>query len=138
MLSIQPTPFLRRLLVLDALTCSAVAALQLVALSPLVELLGLSAPLLFGSAVFLIAYVALLVAMARSRRVWSWLLPLIVAGNTAWGMACLMLAAGGWLPVTALGQAYLAIQALAVFVFAALQWRGWRASPRAAPLAAAA
>ncbi|MGB3068919.1 MAG: hypothetical protein WBC18_10240 [Ottowia sp.] len=137
MLSIHPTPFLRRVLLLDAITCTAAAALQLLGTAALGQWLGLGTPLLVGSAVFLVGYVALLIAMARAARVWSWLLPFIVAGNTAWGLACLALAFGGVMPVTGLGKAYLVVQALAVFVFAELEWKGWRASPNAAGLSAA-
>ena len=125
--TLEPTPFLRRVLKADALLCLAAAVLHLGFAARLDSLLGLPAPLLVGPGVFLLAYVALLVAMATSRAVWSWLFPLIVGGNVGWGLCCIGLSAAGG--VTALGHAYLWLNAMAVFVFAALQWRGWRATP---------
>ncbi len=132
MSTIQPTGFLRRVLLADAFVCLAAAVLHLALTSALVSLLGLPAPLLVATGVFLVAYVALLVAMARGQHVWSWLFPLIVWGNVGWGVGCIALSLnGGWggVPLTMLGHAYLWANALAVFVFAALEWRGWRAAP---------
>ena len=131
MSAIQPTTFVRRLLLADALVCLAAAVLHLALTGALVSLLGLPAPLLTASGVFLLAYVALLVAMARGHAVWSWLFPLIVVGNVGWGLGCIGLSLAGSAGLTPLGHAYLWANALAVFVFAALEWRGWRAVPAA-------
>lgn len=111
---------LKTILRLDAVTCAAVAALQLTL--PLSALLGLAAPLLIGSAVFLVGYVVLLLVMAQARHIWPWLLQLVVWGNVGWGLGCLALAAT-LAGVTGLGIAYLVVQALAVFAIAAWQRR---------------
>ena len=131
MSTLQPTGFLRRVLLADAFVCLAAAVLHLALTSALMSLLGLPAPLLVATGAFLVAYVALLVAMARGQTVWSWLFPLIVSGNVGWGLGCIALSVAGAAGLTPLGHVYLWANALAVFVFAALEWRGWRAVPAA-------
>ncbi|QNN58555.1 hypothetical protein H9K76_06870 [Diaphorobacter ruginosibacter] len=122
MSNIANHPGLKTILRLDAVTCAAVAALQLALPGQLHAWLGIAPALLIGSAVFLLAYVALLLVMARAGSLWNWLLQCVVIGNVGWGIGCLVLALA--LPgTTALGKGYLAVQALCVFVIAAWQWR---------------
>lgn len=116
---------LKAILRLDAVTCAAVAVLQLGGHQPLSIWLGLSVPLLLGSAVFLLLYVALLLSMARASQLNAWLLHLVVWGNVAWGVGCLALAFG-MTRITELGMAYLLIQAITVAVIAAWQVRAGR------------
>ena len=89
--------------------------------------------LVLGSGVFLIAYAAMLVAMARSIALPQQLVRLVILGNLAWAMACVALAALST-AIVPLGIAYLGLQAVAVVVFAALQSAGVKRSPRAASL----
>jgi hypothetical protein len=51
------------------------------------RLLALPAVLLLESGVFLVAYVGLLLLIATRRRVWSWLVWAVIAGNVAWAVA---------------------------------------------------
>lgn len=113
---------LKNILRLDAATCAAVAALQLALPQPLSLWLGLAVALLLGSAVFLLAYVGLLLVMARTAHLWPWVLQLVVWGNVGWGLGCLALAFGAF-GITGLGVGYLLLQALTVFAIAAWQWR---------------
>lgn len=131
MRSIANHPGLKTILLLDAATCTAVAVLQFCLSQVLSQWLGLAVPLLMGSAVFLLVYSGLLLGMARASNIWHWLLRLVVWGNVAWGLGCLLLAfsAGG---VTQLGTAYLLLQAIVVFAIAACQWSMGRKGP--APL----
>lgn len=115
-------PGLKTILRLDAATCAAVAILQLGFASQLSPWLGLAAPLLVGSAAFLLIYVGLLLWMSRASHLVPWLLQLVVWGNVGWGLACLALAFG--LPgITGLGVAYLLLQAITVCAIAAWQGR---------------
>lgn len=119
-------PGLKTILRLDAATCAAAAALQLAIPRPLESWLGLPAPLLVGSAVFLLAYVGVLLLMARAGQLRPWQLQLVVWGNVGWALGCAALAVG--LPgVTGLGTMYLLAQAAAVLAIAAWQWRMGRA-----------
>ncbi|MBH1963252.1 MAG: hypothetical protein I8H77_02890 [Comamonadaceae bacterium] len=115
-------PGLKAILLLDAATGVAVAALQLAVPQLLSSWLGLSVPILVGSAVLLLGYVAWLLGMAFSSQFKGWVLQLLVWGNVGWALACLAVAVS-MTGVTKLGMAYLVVQALTVFAFAALQWR---------------
>ncbi|WP_028605776.1 hypothetical protein [Ottowia thiooxydans] len=114
-------PGLKAILLLDAAIGVVVAALQLAAPQLLSSWLGLAVPLLVGSAVLLLGYVALLLGMAFASHFKRWVLHLLVWGNVSWGIACLALAAG-LSSATKLGIAYLLIQAFTVFAFSAWEW----------------
>jgi hypothetical protein len=126
---IQPARMLRLALVIDAAASGALGLLQTFAATPLARVLGLHASLVLGTGVFLLAYAATLVAMARCA-----LLRLVVVGNLGWAAACIVLAVVG-AGVASLGVAYLWAQAVAVIVFAAFQGVGLGRSPRAGSLA---
>ena len=128
---------LRRVLAFDALSGAATGVLHLLLASALSIWLGLPAALLQASGVAIFAFVALagwLALQAAPPRV-----PLmaIVLLNLAWALACLWLAFGGTVAPTPLGQGYLLVQAVVVFLLAELQWTGWRQLPRVAPRALA-
>lgn len=128
---ILPSRLLRIALVVDAVATGALAALQLALPDVLSRLLMLPRGLLLETGAFLVAYVLLLVVMARSQRLWSWLVGTVVIGNGLWAVGCLALPTAGGVEPGALGVAYLAMQALAVLVFAAAQYLGMRQSPPA-------
>ncbi len=44
--------------------------------------------------------------------------------NVAWALECSVILLGGWMSPTALGQAFIAVQIVAVLLFAALQFVG--------------
>ena len=123
--------WLRRVLWADAASGIAIAALQLMFAGPLSALLGLSAALLRGSALVLLAYVVLASVLAARSGQPRWLLALLVIDNWAWVAGCLLLAFGPVAAPTALGIAYLLLQAVAVAALAELQWLGLRRAPAA-------
>jgi hypothetical protein len=132
MQTIHPSRFLKVALFADAAVSGAVALLQLLAGKLLAGLLALPAVLLLESGVFMVVYVALLVAMATRRRLWSWLVWVVIVGNVAWAVGCVsllkLLPAFASGPANSLGVAFLLVQAFTVLALALLQWRGWRAS----------
>ena len=123
---IQPSRPLQIVLAIDAVASGALGLLQTFA-APLAQLLALPGALLFGSGVFLIAYAAVLVAMARSVALPQALVRVVMLGNLAWAIGCVALAAlaSGIAP---LGVAYLGVQAVAVVAFAAMQGHGLQRS----------
>ena len=120
--------FLRNVLWADAASCAATGALQLAAAGWLAQVLGLPANLLLASGGILVGVVVLAGWLATREPVPRAPLWLLIIGNWLWVAACLGLlftgAAG-----TALGQAYLAAQAVAVIVLAELEWMGLRRYP---------
>lgn len=113
---------LKSILWLDAATGVAVAALQFTLPQQLSVWLGLDVSLLVGSAAVLLGYVALLLVVAGSSLIRSQSLQVLIWGNVGWGLGCIGLAVV-LIGVTGLGIAYLMVQTVTVFAFAALQWR---------------
>lgn len=124
MQTIQPNGFLRGVLLADAVVSGAVALLQLALTGLLVELFYLPSSLLMGTGAFLMAYVVLLIVLARSVRVWPALIWIVVVGNVAWALGCVGLMVGAKLNPSPLGVAFLAVQAVAVLLFAGLEYKG--------------
>jgi len=121
-----PTPWLRRVLAFDALSGALLAALHLAFAPVLATGFGLSETLLTAAGVALLGFVALAATLARQPQPARGGVLLIVVLNLLWGIACLALAWGGG-GVTPLGQGYLTLMAVAVFVLADLEFLGWRA-----------
>lgn len=122
---------LRRVLWADALSGSGTAAMHLALAGSLSPLLGLPTGLLTASGVLLLLYVALAGTLALQPTPQRTLLGMLVLGNFAWVAACLALLFGAAVSPTPLGQAYLVVQAVAVFVLAELQWTALRRTRRA-------
>ena len=123
----ETSNFLKRALLADAAVSGASALLQLMAAEMLAQYTALSAALLRGTGVFLIAYVALLVGMALRPRLPRALVWVVIVGNVAWAIGALALCRG--LPM--LGVAFCVIQAATVLVFAELEYVGLGRGARA-------
>ena len=104
----------------DAATCVGAGLLCLLATTPLEEIAGLPRPLLSGAGLFLLVFGALVF--------WSSLRPAapvvraVAAANIGWALASAGLLLAAPFPITALGQALVGAQAVAVGVIAGLQW----------------
>jgi hypothetical protein len=127
---IAPSTPLRRALAADALTSGGAALLHLAGGASLAALLGLPQPLVFGSGLFMLAYAAVLVGLARATALRRWWIAIVVVGNLAWADACIALWALELVTPTALGSAWLWTQAAAVTALALWQGIGWRLSKR--------
>lgn len=123
-----PSPLLRKALVADAVVSGASALLQVSLPGTLAGFTALPVALLSGTGIFLVAYTALLIAMARSATLHATLVWLVVIGNLLWALGCAALWAGGAVTPSLVGGMFLAAQMLAVLVFAALEFAGLRAS----------
>ena len=128
-MTIAITPFMRNALRLDAVVSGAAALLLLGGATPLAPLTGLPAGLLFWSGVVLVPFVAALVVVARRETAPRLVLVDIVALNALWVAASFGLLASGLVQPTLLGIAFVVAQALAVALFAVLQWSGMRRAP---------
>ncbi|MBC8086532.1 MAG: hypothetical protein H7Z40_04660 [Phycisphaerae bacterium] len=128
MLMVQSSSLLKKALAADAVVSGGVALLQVVASASLSGLLMLPQALLFESGLFLVAYTLVLVTLARSARVASAIVMLIVVGNIGWAVACVALVAGNVVTPSTLGLAFLTVQVVSVLAFAGLEWAGLRGS----------
>ncbi|WP_048649146.1 hypothetical protein [Nitratireductor soli] len=124
------SPFLRRVLFIDAAVSGAAALLLLLGAGLLEPLLGLPQALMFWAGAILVPFVALLLVVARRQHAPRLLLLDIVIANALWVVASFALLAAGGIAPTVLGVAFVVAQALAVALFAMLQCAGLRSSPR--------
>jgi hypothetical protein len=128
---IAPSRTLRHALVADATISAGAGLLQVAGGATAVSLLGLPQPLVLGSGLFMLAYAAALVGLARAQALRRGWIATIVVGNFAWADACLLLWAFDFVSPTPLGTTWLLVQAAAVTALAVWQGIGWRLSRQA-------
>ncbi|WP_428696877.1 hypothetical protein [Stappia sp.] len=116
---------LRNLLVVDALTCAVMGALLLVADGLLAGPLGLPADLLFYAGLLLLPVSAFMVLVALPARTPGSGTLIVIAGNWLWVAASIALPVLGLVAPTALGLAFLVIQAVAVAMLAILEQKAF-------------
>lgn len=131
-MTVSVSTFLRRVLTLDAVTSGAMGALLVLAQAPLSSLLGLSSSLLFWAGLSLLPFAAFVGWLAKRElppRAGVWAVVLI---NALWVIDSFVLLATGWPDLTLLGKVFVVFQAVAVAVFAELQFFGLRRGSRLA------
>jgi hypothetical protein len=117
---------LRFALLADALASGATALLMIAGADLLAGLLGLPAGLMRTAGLVLVPYVALVAFIGTRPHISHGAVKAIVAMNIAWVLASVGLLAGGFVAPTALGYAFVIVQAVVVGVFAELQIIGLR------------
>jgi hypothetical protein len=136
MRTVHPSPLLRLGLRLDAILSLAAAALVPLLLEPLGAALGLDRMHMIALAGFMFFWAGLTGWMGGQARLPAWSLWLTIGLNLEWAVASLLLPALGLFNPSPIGWVVLVAQALAVLLFAELQWLGLRRSAReAAPSA---
>lgn len=118
--------FMRSVLRIDALSCVACGLLQLALPGQMAGLLRLPGPLLAYTGEFLLVYAAVVALVSTRKSMPRNVVWLLVAGNLGWAAACVLLLVSGIVQPTALGVAYVLMQALTVAVLAGLQYVGLR------------
>jgi hypothetical protein len=136
--TLAPSPLLRFALRLDAALSLAAAIATLAVLDGVSAALGVGASHLSGVAAFMVGWAGLTGWMAGQAGLTRWLVWLAILGNLGWAAASLLLPLLGVFSPNALGWGLLIAQALAVLVFAELQWFGLRRSLGSAASAPAA
>ena len=135
MLQIFDRLSLRAILGLDAVTCLAMGALLLAAGGLLASPLGLPEALLFYAGLVLLPVALFMLAVAAPPAPPAAGAFVVVAGNWLWVAASIALPLFGLVSPTALGYAFLGIQAAAVALLALAEQR---AMARVGPSTAAA
>lgn len=128
------TNLLRQSLVADALISGATGLLMLLGAGVLDDLLAIPAALMRGAGLSLLPFAAALLHLARREQLPPPAIGAVIAINVAWVAASLLLLVSGWIAPNGLGIAFVVAQAVAVAVFAEVQYLGLRRS-RAAALA---
>jgi len=128
-LTLQASPsVLRKVLLLDAITCVAMGLLLVAAAAGLARMLGLPESFLSWAGVALLPCAALMGFASRAgsqSKPPGWLVWMVILGNLAWVVASLLTVAA-WFTPTALGTAFVLAQAIAVVALAAMEYRGLR------------
>jgi hypothetical protein len=125
---IQPSLLLRRAILADAVFSGASALLLSLGAGALAPFLNLPEALLRETGLFLIAYAALVGWLGTRQSMPKLLVWVVVVGNAAWTVGSIALLFSGAVTPTLLGEAAVAMQAIAVGVFAELQYVGLRRS----------
>ncbi|MEA2899269.1 MAG: hypothetical protein QOJ84_4884 [Bradyrhizobium sp.] len=125
---IQPSLFLRRAILADAVFSGASALLLSFGGGALAQLLNLPEALLRETGLFLIAYTALVGWLGTRQSMPKPLVWIVIAGNAAWTVGSIALLFSAAVTPNLLGEAAVAMQAIAVGVFAELQYLGLRRS----------
>lgn len=123
---IRITPFLRLVLLLDAVASGLMAILLCAAPGWLAGLTVLPQPLLVSAGIFLVGYAAFVGWMSKLQTAPAALLLLVIVGNGLWAVGSLALLFSGLIAPNALGMTFVAVQAVLVGGFSELQFIGMR------------
>jgi hypothetical protein len=128
MATLQVSPLLRFALRLDAAATFATALPMCFASGALAGWTALPQALLFGAGLFMLGYAAVVGGLSRRATLPRWAVWTVIVGNALWALDCAALAFVGVVSPSALGVAFLLVQAVIVFAFAELQFVGLRRS----------
>lgn len=131
MSQLSMTPFLRRVLRVDAVLSALTAGVMLVDAAPLAAWTGLPNGLVQGLGAALVPWAALLAWLGSRDSVARAAIGAVVALNFLWVLDCALLAFGAFGSPSGLGVAIAAVQAVGTFVIAELEWLGLRRAPQA-------
>lgn len=125
---INPSPFLSRALLADAVFSGVSAVGLALGAGALAPFLNLPEALLRETGLFLIAYTALVGWLGTRPSVPKSLVLLVILGNAAWTLGSIALLFSGAVSPNLLGEIVVVAQAIATGVFAELQYVGLRRS----------
>ncbi len=117
---------LRLVLKLDAVATGAVGVLSLAASPAMDDLLGIPLALLMPLGLFLIAYAVVIWTVATRTHVSRPAAWTAVAINLVYAVDAVVVIVAGWFALTALGTAFVLLQAAAVALFTAAQFYALR------------
>jgi hypothetical protein len=131
---IETSAFLRRVLVLDAVSCAGLGLLLLTFSGWLSGASSLPVALLQQASMVLLPFAALLTFLSTRARlpraaVWA-----VIVANAIWAIDSIVLSFSGWVQPSLLGQLFVAGQAAFVAVMVELEYIGLRKSVATAPL----
>jgi hypothetical protein len=128
---IHPAPFLRQALLADSVTTAGCALLFLLAAGPLEGFTGLPSGLLRAAGAILVPFAALVGFLALRETLSRFAVWTVIVVNATWAVDSILLLLGGWVQPTPAGTALVIAQAVAVAMYAELQFMGLRRSSAA-------
>lgn len=124
MFSTTNSSFLRKVLLADAASCVAAGALMAFGAGTLSGLLNLPFALLLGAGIALFPVAAFMAVVATRARLSASAVWLVIVGNVSWIVGSLWVMVGMPVMPNALGQSFVAGQAVVVAVLSFLEYRG--------------
>lgn len=121
---LQPSTFLKRVLLADAIVSGATGLLFFVGASLLADLLQLPETLLRPAGLFLLPYGALVAFLATRATPPTWGVWAVIIANVLWAVESIVLLFGGSVAPNILGYLFVIAQALVVAGFAWMQFVG--------------
>lgn len=128
MTTLHPSPFLRRLLLVDAAISGATGVLMLAGAAVLQGMFDLPAALIRYSGLVLLPFAAMVLYFARTQRLSRGQVWAVILMNAVWVAGSLLVLVSGWIAPNALGTAFVLVQALAVAGLGELQYSALRAN----------
>ena len=125
---INPSIFLRRALIADAIFSGVAAIGFTFGAGPFASLFNLPEAFLREVGLFLIAYAAFVGWLGTRQAAMKPIVLLVIVGNAAWTLASIALLFSGAVAPNMLGMIMVVAQAIATGVFAELQYIGLRKS----------
>jgi hypothetical protein len=122
------SPLLRFALRLDAVASATVGVLTLIGANPVSSWVGAPGAAVVVVGAFMLVYGAAIGWLSTYRRLDIRLVWAVIVGNLVWVVGSVLLTTSDWLSPATLGLVLLLGQALAVAVFAQLQYLGLRQS----------
>jgi hypothetical protein len=123
--------FLKRVLVLDSATCLSTGLLLSIGAGTLAPLFGIDRQIVGGAGLALLPIGLFMLWLGTRQAAAPALVYLVIVGNILWTVESFILAANTS-GITALGLAFVSVQAIAVAGLALLEWLGVRRSRAAA------
>lgn len=128
MIVAHTSPLLCRVLAADAAISAACGVLMALGADLLSGMLGLPAALLTYAGIALLPWAALVGYLATRERLPIAVVWAVIACNVLWAVDCALLLIFGGVSPTALGYAFVIVQAVTVLALAELQYFGLRRS----------
>ena len=125
------SPFLKRVLLLDAASCLGMGLLLTLGGGSLAALFGIDATIVGGAGLALFPVGLFMLWLGTRNAAPAAFVYLVIAGNALWTLESFVVAANAQ-DITGLGTGFVTVQALAVAGLAALEWVGLRRSRAAA------
>jgi hypothetical protein len=127
---IHPSLFLRRAIQADAIVSGAMALLLVFGTELLAPLLNLPETFLRNTGIVLVIYAAAVGFLGTRDAMMKTAVWAVIAVNAVWTIDSIVLLVSGWVSPNLPGQVFIVMQAIAVGVFAELQFIGLRRSER--------
>jgi hypothetical protein len=129
MATLDDAPFLRRILLADAVISGAMGLLMALGAETLEVLLGVPASLLRSAGVCLVPFAIVVGSLSRREALPRGPVRAVIAMNAAWVAASAALLLSGMVQPNAVGYAFIVGQAVVVAVLAEMQYAALRGAP---------